>query len=242
MQELIKLVDIIPTHKALNNKFYSQWVAGKLPIKTIAIFVRNYWEFSWSFPEALAELIINSQNVIARVEYTKILYSELGYGKVEKAHTALFEKFFSDLSEKIGNPNYLSIQHLKNNFPLLEATKKLTQGEKLLYSENLAIGAGAQLALECQAYNMISLLYEGARNYADLWPNISSFHESCEFFYVHIGSAEKDHKEEALAAINSVVKTDPALIQQAKYGFNEHLNLFADFWDTLSMEMETLIV
>lgn len=238
MNELIKLVDAIPTHKALNNRFYSRWTSGKLSIEQIAIFARNYWEFSWCFPEALAELIINSQDVTARVEYTKILYSELGYGKVEKAHSSLFANFFSDLSEKSGKPNYLSIQNLKKYIPLLEITKKLTQGEKLLYSQDLAIGAGAQLALECQAYHMISLLYEGARNYANLWPNISSFHESCEFFYVHIGLAEKDHREEALAAINNIVKTDTALIQKATYGFNKHLNLLADFWYGLSMEME----
>jgi hypothetical protein len=240
MQELIKLVNAIPAHKALNNAFYSKWTEKPLPIEHIAIFVRNYGEFTWCFPEALAGLIINSQNIQARVEYTKILYSELGYGKVEKVHSYLFEKFFSALSEKMGRPGYLSMENLKRSVPLLEITKKLTKDEKNLYSQNSSVGAGAQLALECQAYNMISQLYEGARNYANLWPSQSNFHEACEFFYIHIGSAEKDHKDEALSAINNIVKADAFLIKQAIYGLNAHLNLFAEFWDALSTEMDTV--
>lgn len=239
MKELINLIDLIPTHKALDNNFYSKWVAQPLPIEDIAIFALNYWEFSWRFPETLARLISNTQVIHARVEYTKILFSELGYGKAEKAHSVLFEKFCDDLAEKLGKPGYLSIENLKRRMPLLDETIKLTEGEKNLYSQNIAVGAGAQLALECQAYNMISLLYEGARNYAHLWPNLSSFHESCEFFYIHIGSAEKDHREEALSAVTSIIKTDDLLAEKAIYGFNEHLNLFANFWQAIAEEMES---
>jgi hypothetical protein len=238
LHELTCLVDTIPTHRALNNAFYSRWVAKPLPIEKIALFARNYWEFSWHFPEALAGLIANSQNISARVEYTKILYSELGYGNAEKVHTFLFEKFCSDLSSHMGRPGYLSIENLKKNVPLLETTKKLIEGENNLYTHNLAMGAGAQLALECQAYGMISSLYDGARNYATLWPTSSSFHESCEFFYIHIGSVEKEHRKEALAAVNSIAQTDVALIKDAIAGFDQHLKLFADFWETLANEME----
>ena len=158
MQEIIKLVETISVHRALNNRFYSKWTANPLPIEHIAIFARNYWEYTWHFPESLAGLIVNSQNLMARVEYTKILYSELGYGKAEKAHSFLFEQFLCDLSEKMGIPDYFSIQNLKEKYPLLEVTEKLIQGQKRLYSQNLAVAAGAQLALECQAYSMIAKL------------------------------------------------------------------------------------
>lgn len=236
MQQLIHLIEQLPAHEALKNKFYSRWVKTSLPIESIAVFALNYWEFSKQFPTTLAQLIVNTQDVSAQVEYTKILYSELGYGKTKKAHSVLFQNFCRDLAEKMGVPGSLSLEHLK--IPLLAETIQLIEGEKNLYSQDVAIGAGAQLALECQAFNMLSMLYEGARNYADMWPSLSDFHESCEFFYIHIGSAEKDHREEALAAVENIIKSDPVLLKKAIYGFNEHLNLFANFWKAIGVEMD----
>lgn len=238
MQDLTHYINNIKSHKALNNGFYTEWMTKQWPIEYIALFARNYWEFSWNFPKVLAELIIHTTDNASRLEYTKILYSELGYGQKDKIHSHLFEEFLTNLSEKMGRPHYLSLENLQKNFPLLQTTTQLIEGEKKLYSENLAVGAGAQLALECQAYLMISQLYEGARNYMNLWSNISSFHESCEFFYIHIGSAEKDHREQALTAIHSIIKYDPQLTQQAIYGFNKHLELFANFWDGLLLAIK----
>lgn len=237
MQALIELIDAIPTHKAFNNDFYLKWTSNPLPIEHIAIFARNYWEFSWNFPKTLALLIANVSDLSARVEYTKILFSELGQGKYLKTHTKLFEKFISDLTQRMKAGDSLLIRNLIKNSSILEETKALIEGEKELYSKCPSIGAGAQLALECQAYSMISLLYEGARNYKHLWNNQDSFHESCEFFYVHIGSVEKDHREEAITAVNSIIKTEEDL-KHAIYGFNTHLDLFADFWNALSKVIE----
>ena len=53
---------------------------------------------------------------------------------------------------------------------------------------------GALLAQEWLAYSMLTRLYEGARNYQHLYTNNDEFHERCEYFYIHIGDAEKEHK------------------------------------------------
>jgi hypothetical protein len=37
-------------------------------------------------------------------------------------------------------------------------------------------------------------LYEGSRQYIDVFETLDEFHEYCEYFYVHIGEAEKDHR------------------------------------------------
>lgn len=238
MQKIINLIENLPFHEALNNDFYRQWITAPLSIESIKIFVLNYWKFSKEFPKTLATLIANAQDIQPQIEYAKILYSELGYGKAEKAHSVLFENFCNDLAMKMGKPGYFAIENLKKKTPLLEETIQLLEGERILYSQDIAVGAGAQLALECQAYSMLSFLYEGARNYSSLWPSLSNFHESCEFFYIHIGSAEKDHREEALSAVKSIIKSDPELIKKAIYGFEEHLNLFANFWKAIADKVD----
>jgi pyrroloquinoline quinone (PQQ) biosynthesis protein C len=88
---------------------------------------------------------------------------------------------------------------------------------------------GAQLALEWQAYTMLRKLYDGARNYLPLWSNPDEFHEACEYFYTHIGAAEKDHKKESLNAVRRYARDDEsqALIID---GYYQHLKLIADFW------------
>ena len=88
---------------------------------------------------------------------------------------------------------------------------------------------GAQLALEWQAYTMLRKLYDGARNYLPLWSNPDEFHEACEYFYTHIGAAEKDHKEESLNAVQRYARDEDSLAWIVE-GYRRHLKLISDFW------------
>lgn len=239
MNKLLSLIETVHHHDALNNIFYDQWVSAPLSSSSIKLFAINYLEFTRSFPQTLTQLILNVPNLEARVEYTKILFSELGNGNCEKAHSVLFERFCNDLLLFTNKSKFKSLEKLKNDTPILESTLHLINGEKSLYSGDVYIAVGAQLALESQAYNMISQLYDGARNYISFWPNRSSFHESCEFFYVHIGSTEKEHRLEALSAAEKIIKNEDHL-QKAIFGFQEHLNLFANFWKNQITELEKL--
>lgn len=233
MIELLNLlVEKVHENEALDNDFYNKWIEAPVSTKIICLFARNYNEFTSCFPGVLAQLIANTKQLSARVEYSKILYSELGNGQLEKAHPILFEKFCNDLLGHMCVPGALNMKDLEKQVPILDGTINLINGEKKLYSGDIFTAVGAQVALEAQAYNMICQLYEGARNYLHLWPNKSSFHESCEFFYAHIGAAEKDHKVEALAAANKIIQTDEEL-EKAIYGFKKHLELFSNFWKSL---------
>lgn len=236
MQELEALVKNISYHKALDNVFYNTWIANKLSLKQIGVFVRNYWEFAYRFPEALALLLINTNNVVARAEYAKTLYSEMGYGNPHKIHSVLFESFSIALSSCLGDQSFLQISSLKNEYSLLSSTQNFIDGQKKLYSGNASIAVGAQLALEWQAYTMISKLYEGARNYMRLWPNPEQFHEDCEFFYIHIGTAEKEHKKESIEAATKVIE-DGGSFELVKQGYNKHLTLIAEFWEGIAIEI-----
>src|SRR3546814_15357422 len=53
----------------------------------IAIFARNYGEFNRSFPEVLSVMISSTRDIEARTEYAKTLFSEMGYGRADKAHS-----------------------------------------------------------------------------------------------------------------------------------------------------------
>lgn len=232
MNELKKLVHDIHKSQAVDNLFFQKWMSNKFNIEDLAIFARNYWEWNFCFPEALAVLVANTKDITVRVEYTKILFSEMGNGNQRCAHSILFEEFCNKLAEKMGYPGYLNIENLKKNVPLLKETQNLNAWQKEMYSR-LDIAAGAQLALEWQAYTMIRKLYDGARNYMDLWDNPDEFHEACEFFYVHIGAAEKEHKDESILAAKQLIDNG-ADIKNVEEGFCTNLQLIGDFWNGIA--------
>lgn len=236
MYELKKLAQSTRQSIAVNNLFFDKWLKSPLTIDEIAVFARNYWEWTFCFPQALAGLLAQTTDIKARVEYTKILFSEMGNGQNNKVHSALFEQFCNQLALKLGHPGYLEIERLKQAFPLLKATQELNRWQRETYS-NSELAIGAQLALEWQAYTMIRKLYDGARNYMHLWENPDDFHEACEFFYVHIGAAEKDHKEESILAAKQLVDKGMAF-KSIEEGFCQSLHLIGNFWNDIANYME----
>ncbi|GAB5097366.1 MULTISPECIES: iron-containing redox enzyme family protein [unclassified Caballeronia] len=221
---------------ALDNDFYSLWTRERLNARQIAIFARNYGEFNRAFPEVLAVMISSTRNVVAQAEYAKTLYSEMGYGNPEKVHSILFDAWLSDLGRKIGEGSRLDWASVQHDLKVLPETQALIEGEKRLYGDDNATAAGAQLALEWQAYTMLRKLYDGALVYKDLWEEEDEFHESCEYFYAHIGATEKEHKVESLSAAKQFVSDTDALTRLTA-GFNTHLQLFERFWNAVAREM-----
>jgi len=230
--QLELLVENIKQNNALNNDFYQVWMNDTLSPEQLAIFARNYWEWTYRFPEALAGLIMISSDLETRLEYTKTLYSELGYGDIHRVHSKLFENFYIFLNAKMNNQSQ-DITDLKNTYPLLQTTTELINWERSTYSTDLTSASGAQLAIEWQAYTMLRKLYTGACNYEYLWEDKDEFHEVCEFFYVHIGSAEKDHKDESIQAAQKLLNQD-APYTVFKSGFDEHLQYIANFWNGIA--------
>ena len=221
----------IRNHPALENDFYREWMSRCLTIEEIEIFARNYGAWVRSFPDALATLVATTSDLEAKGEYVKTLYSEMGYGNSSKAHSVLLDAFFRALAGKLGDGSRLDWERLEHEVDILPSTQELLAGEMELYRD-ADMSVGAQLALEWQAYTMLRKLYEGARNYLHLWDKPDEFHEACEYFYAHIGAAEKDHKEESLKALmRSAARGSLAKIMQ---GYNLHLDLIFGFWKGLS--------
>ncbi|MEK7531232.1 MAG: iron-containing redox enzyme family protein [Patescibacteria group bacterium] len=227
----------IANHKALNNDFYDLWCERKLTLPELQIFARNYGAWVKSFPDALAILFRAAPDVEAKNEYVKTLYSEMGYGNSEKIHWKLLDYFFSELAIKLGAGEKLGREYLEKNIEILAPTKELIAKEQELYGSNqYTVAVGAQMALEWQAYTMLRKLYDGARNYIDLWDDPDKFHEACEYFYVHIGSAEKDHKIESLKGAEQYA-TSPENTKEILLGLDTHLDLIANFWTGISKEI-----
>lgn len=225
---LTQLLDEITSQPALENNFYRRWMSGSFSIEELEIFARNYEAWVKSFPDALATLVGATDDLDAKGEYVKTLYSEMGYGNARKAHSVLLDQFFEALARKLGESGRLDRERLERDIEMLPSTRELIAGERELYAD-AQMSFGAQLALEWQAYTMLRKLYDGARNYLPLWSNPDEFHEACEYFYTHIGAAEKDHKEESLHAVQRYARDEESLAWIVE-GYQRHLQLISGFW------------
>jgi pyrroloquinoline quinone (PQQ) biosynthesis protein C len=222
------LLQEITSEPALENDFYRKWMSESFSIEELEVFARNYGAWVKSFPDSLATLVSSTDDIDAKSEYVKTLYSEMGYGNPTKAHSVLLGLFFKELAGKLGEKGRLDHDRLEREIEMLPTTHELIKGEDELYGD-AQMSFGAQLALEWQAYTMLRKLYDGARNYLPLWSNPDEFHEACEYFYTHIGAAEKDHKEESLSAVRRYALDEQSLARIID-GYHQHLKLIADFW------------
>jgi pyrroloquinoline quinone (PQQ) biosynthesis protein C len=230
-RELEVLLADITNHSALNNEFYREWMTRKLTIDELAIFARNYGAWVKSFPDALAILLVTTDDIDAKTEYVKTLYSEMGYGNPAKVHCVLLNEFFKELARKMGHEGEIDWEQLQITVELLPTTRELIRGEQDLYRD-AQMSFGAQLALEWQAYTMLRKLYDGARNYLPLWKDPDLFHEACEYFYAHIGATEKEHKQESLKAVRRYATSEESLAKMTD-GYHLHLHLIHNFWQGL---------
>jgi pyrroloquinoline quinone (PQQ) biosynthesis protein C len=228
----------ITNHPALNNEFYHEWMTRKLTVEELAVFARNYGEWVKSFPDALAILLVTTDDIDAKTEYVKTLFSEMGYGNSEKVHSILLNNFFKELVQKMGHESDLDWESLQKNVDLIPTTQELIQGEQDLYRDP-QMSFGAQLALEWQAYTMLRKLYDGARNYLPLWNNPDEFHEACEYFYAHIGATEKEHKQESLKAVKRYATSEESTARMIN-GYRRHLDLIFNFWRGLYHALNTV--
>ena len=229
----------ITSHPALANAFYRTWMTREFGIEALEVFARNYGAWVKAFPDALAILITTTDDLQAKEEYVKTLYSEMGYGDASKAHWVLLDGYFQRPAERMSHASRLDRERLERKLDLLPTTRELVQGERDLYAQR-GPGFGAQLALEWQAYTMVRQLYDGARNYLHFWSDPDDFHERCEYFYVHIGAAEKDHKEESLSAVRRYTLNQESIDRIAQ-GYEAHLELIARFWAGLHQATAALV-
>ena len=191
-------------HPALKNPFYELWMAGALPAEQVEILARNFYERVRRTPERIALAFLHMDDVRARAETIENLYDEMGHGDPRKVHSVILREFFEVLLSRLrGRPvDFDAIEA-----PVLETTRALVEGgEKVFSSPFPQEACGALLAQEWHAYPQLVFLYEGTRNYRHLF-GLEEFHENSEYFYLHIGATEKQHKVHSLSTAAMTCRT-----------------------------------
>ena len=233
------LAQTLFSHGALNNDFYERWLNETLTFDQVEVFARNYWARTRRTATMVALSLLRAKTLHARVEIVKNLYSELGGGDVHKAHSVLLQGYLLDLLSRLAKRPY-SLQELESG-PLLSSTRLFIDEHDALYAPQ-GLGRsephvlGALLAQEWLAYSMLTRLYEGARNYQYVYKHNDEFHEQCEYFHIHIGEAEKEHKVQAVeaAAIECCTEEDFSGLCQ---GFNRFLSITERYWQGIAVAM-----
>lgn len=241
-RKIQSLAESVFTHKALDNEFYRRWMGGSLPLADVEVFARNYLARTTLTSRMVALSFLGTDNLRAQVEIVKDLYSEMGYGNPEKAHLALLESYLVDLLSRLADRPY-SMDEL-TALPVLKSTRTFIHEQLRLFTDdghnnNPRHVLGTLLAQEWLAYSMLTRLYEGARNYKHLYANNDDFHEHCEYFYIHIGDAEKDHKIQAVKAATQECTTDQH-IEEVSASFNRFLIITEQYWDGIARAMPSM--
>jgi pyrroloquinoline quinone (PQQ) biosynthesis protein C len=227
-----KLVSGIHRKAALDNEFYRAWMTAALPYLQVRAFAREYRARTQFTSVMVALSVLHTEDLAARIECVKNLYSEYGGGDPRKVHLILLDRFLEDLVSRV--PVSISDIHAEAAAP---TTRQFSEGQRALFTNpDQRVVQGALLGQEHLAYSMLTRLYEGVRNYKPLWPTEDEFHEACEYFYVHIGEAEKDHKREAVISAAQVCRNDDdfAVVRD---GFHAFLDLTAKYWQGVHRAM-----
>ncbi len=229
------LVDGIEGHPALQNPFYSTWMGRTLNAREVQVFAEQYLARTVNTSVMVALSVVYTDDLKARVECVKNLYSEYGNGDPAKAHLVLLDEFLSDLVGRVAGRS-VTAQELHAATPL-PSTARFSQVQRELFtSDDQRTVQGALLAQEHLAYSMLTRLYEGVRNYINLYDTLDDFHERCEYFYLHIGEAEKEHKAEALISTVAVCDTEQDL-EVVTEAFRQFMSITADYWSGVADAM-----
>ncbi|MFE1821653.1 iron-containing redox enzyme family protein [Streptomyces anulatus] len=216
-------------HAAVRNPFYDLWISKELSADQVEIVAKNFYARVRRTPVRIALAFLNMTDITARAETVENLYDEMGNGNSSKVHSELLETLLSRIRGHAVDLEEVSA-------PLLPSTVRLIEeSEKLFNSPHPQEVCGALLAQEWHAYPQLVQLYEGIRNYRHLF-GLEEFHENCEYFYLHIGATEKEHKVHSLSTAARACRS-PEDIEHLERGFNAYLGLLADNWTEVHREL-----
>jgi pyrroloquinoline quinone (PQQ) biosynthesis protein C len=221
-------------HEALNNKFYKLWTSRALTVDQVALFARNFYERVSDTPNRIALAFLHMRDVRARAETVENLADEMGMGDARKAHSVLLRRFFEELLSRIGGA---PVDFDTLDAPVLPTTRTLIEeGHRVFSSDIPAEVCGALLAQEWHAYSQLVYIYEGVRNYMPLF-SLEEFHENCEYFYLHIGATEKQHKIHSLSTAAQMCRGLEDY-HHLERGFTTYLELLSANWNELFEEID----
>ena len=223
------MAETVQSHPALDNRFYNRWMDRRLRPDQVELLAVNF--SAWTAPTVvrIAVALANMTDGRSRFETVHNLQDELGGGDFNSNHVLLLRRFFDWF---LGGLYGREFRLDESRAEVLPATRRLNEGAMELFADQRPpVAAGALLAQEWHAYPQLVNLYEGVRNYKDLF-DLYEFHENCGYYYIHIGEAEKEHKEQSIISAARCCR-DVRDLQLLKKGFYGVLDLLSCFWDDL---------
>jgi pyrroloquinoline quinone (PQQ) biosynthesis protein C len=216
-------------HPAIDNAFYELWMSGPLEVEHVELVARNVYERVSRSSDRIALAFLGMTDPRARAETIENLSDEMGHGNADRVHAVLLRSFWETLLSRLRGQ---SVDFDALEAPILPSTRRLVdEGSNLFSSPYPQEICGALLAQEWHAYPQLVFLYEGVRNYRGLF-GLEEFHEHCEYFYLHIGATEKEHKIHALSTAAHTCRSAEDL-EHLERGFTRYLDLLAENWDEL---------
>jgi len=226
--EINVLSNEVFSHGALNNKFYDLWRERRFNKDEFRIFTINYFARVHATTHRISLALTSIDDWVSRIEILNNLTDELGHGSRENVHVLVLARWIDSLGSKLGMDDF-SVEYKKLGDQLIsDKTKFFISETNELCSSGPMQACGALLAQEWHGYSQLALLYEGFRNYIDLY-ELDDFHDVGEYFYVHVGKAEKEHKIQAniIAGRNCRTSEDFEILKQSYY---RYLDLLESFW------------
>jgi pyrroloquinoline quinone (PQQ) biosynthesis protein C len=220
-------------HPALRNPFYPLWMEQELTADEVELVAVNFYARVRRTPIRIALAFLNMTDIAARAETVENLYDEMGHGNPAKVHSVILRDLLQTLLSRLRGRD-VDLDAVQA--PILPSTLRLIEeSEKLFNSPYPQEVCGALLAQEWHAYPQLVYLYEGVRNYRKYF-ELEEFHENCEFFYLHIGATEKEHKVHSLSTAAKACKTAED-VEHIERGFTRYLDLLADSWAEIYREL-----
>lgn len=219
-------------HQVMSNTFYEIWQKREFGQSAFDIFRANYGFRVGATVGRLSRALVSIDNVDARTKLWENLGDELGHGDPDRVHIRLFEMWADSLSERLLSDNSSGIGQPA---AILPATKRFVDETNQMCELDRYSAAGAILAQEWHGYTQIAKLYDGYCQYKDRYSG-DDFHDCAEYFYVHLGRAEKEHQVQATAVAEIVCQSDQDF-SRIESSFHTYLNLLNDFWESLAKEI-----
>lgn len=219
-------------HGAINNIYLARFRAGDVSHDDFCAFAIEFHSFARFFPRILAAQLVNTEDEAVADELTKVLYSELGDGRVKNRHELLYRDFLRSIGIDI---------HEAMSKPMLPSTKTYIEGMERLYgSTNHATALGASFGLENMAITMWDHLIPGLiRLRASRYPSMDMTYFT---FHRELEQTHEDAMKNAVQAVDGAGGLARLALQERqdfRYGMFAVLDYLEAFWLGLEHRQET---
>ena len=215
--------DEVLRHGAINNIYLNRFHTGTLTDYEFHEFAVEFHSFARFFPRILAAQLVNTEDEAVADELTKVLYSELGDGRVKNRHELLYRDFLRSIGIDI---------HEAMTRPMLPSTRAYIEGMEHLYSStNHVTALGASFGLENMAITMWDHLIPGLISL-----RTSRFPSMDMTYFTFHRELEQSHEEAMKNAVQAVdgsgglARLSPQEQDDFREGMVAVLNYLEAFW------------